>query len=228
MPATAIFVLLAFAALIIGGAILAHKAKKKRQMAMAAWAARHGWHYTPDNVSSIDRRFDDFSCFTQGDNRYGYNVVRGEHESCDIWALDYHYQTYSTDSKGNRQTHHHHFSAVIIDTNMRLEPLFIREEGIFDKMKSAFGFDDIDFESAEFSRKFYVKAQNKRWAYDVINQRNMELLLGTPRYSIQFAGSHVVAWRSKRFKPLEFDQAMKLVFGVLDGIPKDIKESLRA
>ncbi len=226
MPAGAIVFIAAIFVVVIIGIVASFKAAKKRRLAMETWANGHGWHFTPDNVSSFEKRFAHLGCFTQGDTRYGYNIVRGERNECDLWALDYHYQTYSTDSKGNRQTHHHHFSAVVIDTGMVMKSLSLRKEGIFDKMKSAFGFDDIDFESAEFSKKFWVTAKEKRWAYDVINQRNMELLLKSPRFSLQFEGSHVVAWRSTRFKPPEFDQALKLVFGVLEGIPKDIRQRL--
>ncbi|MCZ6810529.1 MAG: hypothetical protein O7D97_00875, partial [Planctomycetota bacterium] len=56
--------------------------------------------------------------------------------------------------------------------------LLIRREGMFDKLAGAFGFDDIDFESAEFSKRFYVKSPDKRFAYDVIHPRMMEFLLG--------------------------------------------------
>jgi hypothetical protein len=40
-----------------------------------------------------------------------------------------------------------------------------------------FGFDDIDFESSEFSSRFIVKSADKRFAYDVIHPRMMEFLL---------------------------------------------------
>ena len=55
--------------------------------------------------------------------------------------------------------------------------LLIRPEGVFDKMAGAFGFDDIDFESAEFSRQFYVKSPDRRFAYDVVNAGMMDFLL---------------------------------------------------
>lgn len=46
-------------------------------------------------------------------------------------------------------------------------------------MKNLFGFDDIDFESVEFSRKFFVKSPDKRFAYDVIHPAMMEFLLAS-------------------------------------------------
>ena len=226
MPGGFIAILIAFAGIAIIVAVFGAKARKQRQLALQAWASANGWHYTPEEVSSIERRFPGFGCLTQGDNRYGYNVMRGDRGDCDIWAFDYHYQTYSTDSKGHRTTHHHHFSALLVDSGLQLAPLTIRQEGFLDRMKGVFGYDDIDFESVEFSNEFWVTAPNKRWAYDVINQRNMELLLGSPRFALQLDGSHVLAWRNKTFKPAEFDQALTLVFELLGGIPKDIRERL--
>jgi len=110
-----------------------------------------------------------------------------------LLAFDYHYETHSTDSKGHRRTNHHHFSAVILASALPLKPLFIRAEGFFDKLTEFVGFDDIDFESAEFSRKFYVKAKDRRWAYDVIHARTMEFLLSMPRFTIQFDRNNVIA-----------------------------------
>jgi hypothetical protein len=226
MPGGFIAIFIAFGAIAVVAAVLSAKARKERQLALRAWAAANGWHYTPEQVSSIEHRFPGFGCLTQGDNRYGYNVVRGAHNDSEIWAFDYHYQTYSTDSKGHRTTHHHRFSALLVDSGLRLAPLSIRQESFLDRMKGVFGFDDIDFESAEFSEKFWVTAANKRWAYDVINQRNMELLLGSPRFALQFDGSHVLAWRNNTFKPVEYEQALTLVFELLAGIPRDIRERL--
>ena len=46
------------------------------------------------------------------------------------------------------------FSTIVVESDVVLEPLFIRPERLFDKVKEFVGIDDIDFESAEFSRKF--------------------------------------------------------------------------
>jgi hypothetical protein len=49
--------------------------------------------------------------------------------------------------------------------------LLIRREDIGDKLIGGLGFDDIDFESEEFSRDFWVKSDNRRHAYGVIHPR---------------------------------------------------------
>jgi hypothetical protein len=215
--------ILAFAGVIVA-MVFGHLGAKKRREALAAWADAGGWHYTAGEVSSLEDRFPSFSQLQQGDNRYGFNVMRGRVGDQRATAFDYHYQTYSTNSKGHRQTHHHEFSAVIVDSGLRLVPLSIRGENMLDKMKGAFGFDDIDFESAEFSRKFWVTSSSKRWAYDVLHQDTMEFLLESPRFSLEFdSGSQVMALRTGKFKVPEFDHALELITGILDRLPKDIR-----
>jgi hypothetical protein len=91
---------------------------------------------------------------------------------------DYHYVTTSRDKDGKTTTHTHHFSYLLVHLPFQQTPgLFIRPEGFFDKIKRAMGFDDIDFESAEFSKRFYVTSTDKRFAYDVIHPAMMEFLL---------------------------------------------------
>jgi hypothetical protein len=226
-PTLIVLFIVGFIALVIVAIVFGAKAKKRRQMALAAWAQSKGFHYTPDEVSTIENRFGNFGCFTRGDNRYGYNVMRGEVHGRPTWAFDYHYETHSRDSKGNRTTTHHHFSAVVVDSRLALRPLRIRTEGFFDKMKGAFGFDDIDFESAEFSRKFWVTAPDKRWAYTVISQRTMEFLLESPRFKVEMEGPWVLVYRSTRFQSPVFEQAFAVAHGILERLPKDVVEDLR-
>jgi hypothetical protein len=88
-----------------------------------------------------------------------------------------------------------------------------------DKVTEFFGYDDIDFESAEFSRKFYVQSPDRKWAYDVLHQRAMEFLLVSPVFSLRFDTQCVIAWRSATFEPAEFTQALTLVRGLLDQLP---------
>lgn len=208
------------AALVFGAA-----GRRKRQAALEAWATARGWHYTHGEVSSIEQRFAVFSDFTTGSRRYGYNVIRGEEQEREVWAFDYHYETYSHGKHG-RQTHHHHFSAVVLHTRLLLKPLSIRNENFFDKLTQAVGFDDIDFESAEFSREFWVKAEDKRWAFDVLHQDTMEFLLGAPRFQMRFSGPWVLVRRNGLLDAATYDEALAVAHGVLDRIPSDLRAGL--
>lgn len=168
----------------------------------------------------MDHHWPTFAGLRRGDSRYAYNIMRGSWQQRDMIGFDYHYQTCTTDNKGRRQTHHHYFSAVIITSSIPLKPLLIRPEGFFDKMTEFFGADDIDFESAEFSRKFFVKSPDRRWAFDVLHARTMEFLLGQPMFQMQFARQEVMIWRDRTFKVQDFEAAADVVTGVLDRFPE--------
>jgi hypothetical protein len=81
--------------------------------------------------------------------------------------------------------------------------LTIAPEGIFSKVAQAFGYDDIDFESHEFSRKFCVRSRDKKFAYDVCHARMIEYLLANNDLSIEIENSALAIAYSGVLKPEE-------------------------
>jgi hypothetical protein len=207
-------------AVVIVGMVVSQMMAAKRRKELAAWAASHGWSFNEGRDPTYYQKYYAFDALKQGNEQYAFNIVSGATKNHRIEAFDYHYETYSH-SKNGQQTHHHYFSAVLILSPVRLEPLFIRPERLLDKIGEFVGFDDIDFESAEFSRKFYVKAPNKKWAYDVLHPRAMEFLLAQPKsFTMQFAGHAVMVWQGdKRLTPADFDAAIAAASGLLDQLP---------
>ena len=213
-------------AAVVAIAIWGYYAEQKRRQALRQWASAHGLSFDPSRDYSLDERFS-FRCLHRGNRRYAYNRITGTWQGYELLGFDYHYETYSYDSKGRRQTHHHRFSAVILKLPLQMKPLFIRPEGFLDKLAEFVGFDDIDFESLEFSREFYVKSPDKRFAYDVLHPRTMEFLLNSPRFSIQFDGEWAIAYRSSRFKPEEFGAAAEVLRGIVERLPRYLVEELQ-
>jgi len=206
--------IIVFIIVIVAVIVMGYLSSAKRRKELLAWAASHGLSFTSDKEHGMDSRFSAFKCLQQGDSRYAYNITTGDWKGLAFLGFDYHYVT---GSGKNRSTHN--FSAVVLGSPVPLKPLYIRREGFFDKITEFFGLDDIDFESAEFSRKFYVKAQDKRWAYDVIHQRMMEYLLSAPEFTLQFDFGAVIAWRNKCLDPEEFESAAELIRGMYDRLP---------
>ena len=227
---TAVLVAIVILAIVggIGALIWSAKRREKRRKELAGWARLNGLRFLPDDDHSIGFRYDLFQPLQRGDNRYAYNIMEGFSGKYVVCGFDYHYQTYSSGGKGGRRTHHHRFSAVIVDAGLPLKPLSIRPEGFLDKVTEFLGFDDIDFESAEFSRRFFVKSPDRRWAYDVLHQKTMELLLAYPRFSLDFQGSRVMAfYDNRKFSLGEFGSALKVVTSILDDLPESVVRELK-
>lgn len=177
MDGGGILIFILIAGLIITAAIYGALAAKRRREEMAALAARLGLSFNPDKDYSLASRFGFLDKLAQGSNRYAFNVLSGEYQQNPVLLFDYHYETHSTDSKGHQQTHHHYFSFFVLLLPRSFPELTIVREGMFSKLAQAFGYDDIDFESAEFSRTFCVRSKDKRFAYDVCNGQMMDYLL---------------------------------------------------
>jgi hypothetical protein len=215
----AIFLLLLIP-LIIFLVVLGIRQTHQRRQALLTLAQQHNLTFDPDADHSLIDRFPAFSSLlSQGSNQYADNRIHGQYRDHHLLAFDYHYETHSTDSKGRRTTHHHTFSAVILRANLPLKPLSIRPENFFDKITEFFGYDDIDFESAEFSRAFYVKSPDRRWAFDVLHPRAMQYLLDSPRYTLQFDHQHIIAATSRTFTPDQFLPAADHIINLLDLMP---------
>lgn len=212
--------------LIIAGIFYSFYAAKKRREEMTQFANQHGLRFVNRKDYDFDSRYHYFSCLQKGKRRNAYNFLRGAWKEHEMVGFDYHYQTESRDSDGKRKTQNHYFSGVILTLNHPFKHLFIRPEGFFDKVTEFFGYDDIDFESAEFSRKFYVKAEEKKWAYDVIHTRTMEFLLDQPRFTMEFVGNEVIVYRSSKFKVEEFGHAADLACGILERLPDYVMREL--
>jgi hypothetical protein len=127
-----VFALFAVVAVVVG--VLGHKAEKKRMSEMQAFASHMGLRLSTARTSEMERRFPLFSALREGSNRYAYNVMEGRHQDRPCCLFDYHYETYSTDSKGRRTTHHHHFSAVVVECGLPLKYILMLTYCLFYSM----------------------------------------------------------------------------------------------
>jgi hypothetical protein len=222
-----VVIIIAVIGAIIGFSIWSKRKADKRRMDIAVWARSKGLNFRFGNDSEIDNRFRLFKCLQQGDGRYGYNISEGPIGNRKVCAFDYHYETHSTNSKGQRQTSHHYFSAVVVETDLPLKPLFIRSENFLDKIGEFVGINDIEFESTEFNKQFYVKSPDRRWAYDILNQSTMELLLNSCRFNLEFNGTAVIAYQKSTFAPGYFEEALLLLTRMLDNLPDSVIQELK-
>ncbi len=162
---------------VVGAIVWGLYAGKKRREAMGLLAEKLGLQFRHERNYQLADGFAFLDKLRQGSNRYAYNVMTGDFRNHRINVFDYHYETHSTDSKGRRQTHHHHFSFFILTLGKHFPELTIAKESFFSKIAQAVGFDDIDFESHEFSKKFVVRSKDKKFAYDFCNAQMIDYLL---------------------------------------------------
>lgn len=208
-------------------AVLGSQQEKKRKETLAQWARSKGLSFDEARDKNMRHRFDSFACLKSGGDRYAYNIMQGTSGGRGLLLFDYHYETTSTDSKGRTTTHNHYMTVAIVQPPYQLKPLKIRAEGFFDKIGEFFGFDDIDFESAEFSRKFHVQSPDRKWTYDVLHARAMEHLLNAPRYPIEFDHASAIVWTTGKAKPETYTALLHTLEGLFEQMPAYVVQQQR-
>ena len=92
-------------------------------------------------------------------------------------------------------------------------------ENIFSKIAQAVGYDDIDFESHEFSRKFCVRSKNKKFAYDVCNARMIEYLLSNTNLSIEIEERALAISFNSRLAPDKIEPNLNRLITIRSLLP---------
>jgi hypothetical protein len=178
------FVIVVVLIVIVISAIYGMIQARKRLEGLFELAQRLGLKFSAVEDYGLADRYGFLNQLAQGENRYARNVLSGTYQQNQVLAFDYHYETYSQ-GKNGRQTHHHWFSFFILTLPAVFPDLTIRRENFLTKVAEAFGYQDIKFESAEFSRAFCVRSPDKKFAYDVCNAQMMEYLLANRDLSIE-------------------------------------------
>lgn len=178
------FVIVAVLVVIAIGVIYSMIQARKRLEGLFELAQRLGLNFSAAEDYELADRFSFLKQLAEGENRYARNVLSGTWRQNQVLAFDYHYETY-TQGKNGRQTHHHWFSFFILTLPAVFPDLTIRRENLLTKIAGVFGYQDIKFESAEFSKTFCVRSPDKKFAYDVCNAKMMEYLLANHDLSVE-------------------------------------------
>lgn len=213
-----ILIFFLFAGLVITLGVFSHVSELKRRDALASTAARLDFSFTPDRDHDLANQFRWLDALAKGSNRYAHNAMAGSWRGHPALLFDYHYQVTTSNGKTTSTTHYH--LAVFTLTLPRTFPeLRIVPEGFGSKIAQAFGWEDIDFESAEFSDAYIVRSKDRKFAYDVCHPRMMEFLLTHRDLHIEIEGSTLATWSSGRLQADAIEPALDRIASLRGLLP---------
>lgn len=213
---------LCFIILVVVLVLVGQAQAKARREKFGAFVAVQGWSFFPDRRRDPGDDFPGMPLFGQGSNRYAENLLRGTFQNCTVMAFDYHYETiFGTGD--DRRTINYWFTVVMASPGFPLKPLMIRKSGFFDSIASFFGNDDINFESAEFSRRYHVTAPERRWAFDVITPQNIEFLMHRNPDALTMNNSWLMLYESRVDDPSAILPLFSTVTGLLERMPEYVR-----
>lgn len=213
------------------------KLERERTENLGRVARRLRWTFAaPAKDLTLRKRHRQFECFQKGHTRYAHNQMRG---TLAVWdgaleaeAGDYHYQiTRNTGKSRSTTTYRFSYLVVKLPFGARLPGLALRAEGLFDKLAGAIGFEDIDFESVEFSRRYHVSGSNRRFVYDLLHPRMIDWMLDDPPPQFEMGAGVLLLvsnGASSRWQPEEFRAAEKWATAFLTRWPDYLVRDLSA
>lgn len=160
---------------LVVAAVFAILHERKRRQALRDQARQLGLRLSEGRDRALSQRYEFLKGLRSGSNRYAQYVFSGRYRDEQVTIFEHHHETRSGGK--HPQTHHHWQTVTVLDMPWRCPELTIAREGFLSKIAQAVGYEDIDFESHEFSRRFVVRSADRRFAYAFIHPRVMELLL---------------------------------------------------
>jgi hypothetical protein len=213
----AVVVFIVLLAAIVFALAMAQRLEKKRREEFARQAAALGLVYESPATEDVARAYGPFGVFKSGFDRRGLHLLRGTYQGVEVRLLDYRYKTQHSD--GKQQHTETHYVGVALALTGRSQPrLTIVPETIGLKLWDALGGDDIDFESDEFSRRFWVKSDDRRSAYATIDPRMMEFLL-TPGWDHWEVAAGVCLHQNGRLRPENAKTILDRLVGFVQRMP---------
>jgi len=192
--------------------------KQKRREALGAFALTHGLSFSaadPGGLLDIG-----FHLFGMGQGRGCENVMAGSWQGLPVRQADYWYWTQSTDSKGHTTRSYSHFSVAVADVTAWLPALRLEHENLFTRLADHVGMHDIEFESDDFNRSWNVKADDREFAFKLVDARMMAWLQQAGgAVCFEVYGGNVLVY-SKRLRVEGIVTLLEAVKGFVDHVPK--------
>jgi len=244
IPGNFIIIFIGVIALVGVLAYFGYKAEKKRREALAALAARLGFSFDATKRGGAPHWGDPFELFRRG-HRYGTkNHMRGmwtglasrEHglqtDTARVGVpteiFDYTYYTESTDSKGRTSRTYYTRTVLALELPEVFPAITIKPDSALREFFEFIGGADIDFESDEFNKRFYVWSDDRKFAYDLVHARMMEFLLRTRQavrgLHLQIVGPRAIFFRERTLGADGVKQLLQFAADFHEQIPDYVKK----
>lgn len=172
--------------------------EKKRTEKIATVAEELGLLFSAEQNSALLNKLQIFAMFNKGRGRKMKNVMTAETESTSLAIFEY---QYTTGSGKNSKTHQFTMAAMETPT-LQLPQFTTRPEGFLDRIGSAMGFQDIDFdEHPEFSHAFVLQGENESAIREFFDTRMLDLFARNKGVHVDAHGSMLTYRKKGRQKP---------------------------
>jgi hypothetical protein len=204
----------AFLIVLVFVVLYQKKKDRERTEAMRAVASFLQWNFVEVAPWNMIANLDYFTLFNQGHGKQIKNFMYGEANGVKAAVFDY---IYVTGSGKNRTTH---FQTVtyLESANLRAPYFSLRPEGLFTKLLTAFGYQDIDFgQRPEFSKQYLLRGQEEMAIRQTFNDQLLAFFETYQGTSADAGNNQLFVFRAgHRCQPEEVQNQLALALNVLN------------
>lgn len=244
MPEGFILIFLLFIVIAVVVGIAQKKAAEARMAALGALASRHKLSFFPGVMSSqveggfFAQLFSDgsnstsgrFLAWFQGLHPFGKghspevrNLIYGEEGDIYWVVFDYSYKETHSDGK-TTSTSTYPFSVVCARVKVSLPRIDLTPENIFLRIGNKLGMHELNFESEEFNRRYFVRSEQEKETYDILHPKSIDYLLRQPVRHWQIVGPQILLVESRYADPIVMEEMMAEIAGFVALLPNYVKE----
>lgn len=144
-------------------------------------ALKLGLSFDPLQSKNLLSRYSFINRTQYGKKKHTHNVLTGRYRQQSVEIFDLRYEACGMEKSSPSD----YYSFYTLRLPHSFPEVTIYKEGLVSKLYQAMGHNDIDFESHEFSRKFRVRSDDPKFAYDFCNARMIEFLLKNSDFGIE-------------------------------------------
>jgi hypothetical protein len=205
-------------ALVVFVVVRHFKQAKQRRQDLFLWATERGFEYSQQDPHGLVGL--DFHLFSLGDGRGCENVLTGTWEGMPVRLADYWYYDTDHDSQGGSSRDYSHFSIMVTTLDATLPHVRIGHENPLSRLFDKLGFDDVQFESEQVNRRFRIHADDRQFAYKLVDARMMEWLLATAGPHCYEVNGQWLLVHTKRLSPAQLTTLLHAGKGFIEKIPR--------
>jgi hypothetical protein len=199
-----VWIILAVAVLLIAVYGTTLYLGKKRAKALQALAPALSFTFAAKGDAGQIGELSEFHLFSQGYGRRISNVLQGKFNLVPVTVMDYKYTT-----GGGKSSHTWTQTVLVFESDkLQLPRFMLRPENLFDKIGSAFGYKDINFDTAPvFSKKYLLRGENEAAVRNTFNAGILQYYEQHTGLSTEDDGKKLIFYRTSKVVPPDKIQA---------------------
>ncbi|HTN78919.1 MAG TPA: hypothetical protein VMK16_04520 [Acidimicrobiales bacterium] len=196
--------------------------ERNRDRALVATAKRAGLEFSPSDP--FDCASPPFDLFRQGDGRGTQNVMWRASSPHPIRVFDYWWFDEYEDENGVKHRTYQRRTCALADVGWMWPQLSLQRENLVSKAASVLGARDIEFESEEFNRTFFVTCEDRKFANAFLDAQMIDLLAATKGLFEMEVHNRWILLYSKRLKGNEMAPLYRLIETLVSRVPRLVYE----